>query len=99
MWQGRTGLYRRVGKNRLSALLRQVCPVPPRTGLTPLNVSGSPSLIVRRSASAGRFLLSVNYHYSNLYLSTTRFIIENVSVEVDHDNIGYDKRVVWETEY
>lgn len=55
--------------------------------------------MVRRSASAGRFLLSVNYHYSNLYLSTTRFIIENMSVEVDHDNIGYDKRVVWETEY
>jgi hypothetical protein len=45
----------------------------------------------------GVFLLfgkfSVNYHIGILCLSTRWFIIK-MEVEVDHDNIGYDKKVV-----
>lgn len=45
----------------------------------------------------GKF--SVNYHTGILYLSTRWFIIGSTLVEVDHDNIRHDKRVVCETEY
>lgn len=43
----------------------------------------------------GKF--SVNYYTGILYLSTGWFIIK-IRVEVDHDNIRYDKRVMRETE-
>lgn len=42
---------------------------------------------------------SVNYHRGILYLSTRWFIIRSTLVEVDHDNIRHDKRVVCEAEY
>ena len=53
--------------------------------------------------NAGCFLdfdeFSVNYHRGILCLSTRRFIMGDIFVEVEHDNIGHDKRVVCETEY
>lgn len=53
--------------------------------------------------NVGCFLIldefSVNYHRGILCLSTRWFIMGSTLVEVDHDNIRHDKRVVCETEY